>query len=542
VVIPHTINDVLMARIDRLEEKTRDLVKVASVIGRSFFYRILTEVAQAVDDIDNKLSYLKEIQLIRDRQRMEELEYLFKHALAQEAAYESVLVQKRKELHLQVADSIEKVFQEKLHEFYGMLAYHYSKGEDLDKAEEYMIKAGEEALRSSASREALNYYREALSLYLNKYGDTADPEKIALLEKNIALAFFNKGEYESALTYFDRVLKRWGIKPPQNKIFVLIKLFFDLFKVIPHLYFPSIKSKKIPDHRDNEIFDLSYKKVQTLVYLNAMRNFTEGIGTIKKSIGFDLRKIENGYNWPLSGVGLFSYTGFSFSLSNRFLKYAEGVVDKKNFKEFLAFNLYKLLHNCFSGNWDDIQDYDESLLDQNLKFGQFWEVSNYIVFYCIAKLDQGEFKTAWSLIEKLSAIADSYEYEPARSHSFSRKTHLLFQCGKLHDAQKSAENWELSVAKIGSDPYRINALGFKAQIQILLKDLAGAEKTLNQAEEYYRKQAFVPPVYATPYLVARFSFDIELLEESILSNNKSTISKCRRNAGKSSKNVLKNSK
>ncbi len=52
-------------------------------------------------------------------------------------------------------------------EFYGMLAYHYSKGEDLDKAEEYMIKAGEEALRSSASREALNYYQEALSLMVS---------------------------------------------------------------------------------------------------------------------------------------------------------------------------------------------------------------------------------------------------------------------------------------------------------------------------------------------------------------------------------------
>ena len=304
MVIPHTINDVLMARIDRLEEKTRDLVKVASVIGRSFFYRILTEVATVVEDIDNRLSYLKEIQLIRDRQRMEELEYLFKHALAQEAAYESILVQKRKELHLNVADSIEKIFQEKLHEFYGMLAYHYGMGENLDKAEEYMIKAGEEALRSSASREALNYYQEALSLYLNKYGDTADPEKLKMLEKNIGIALFNKGEYENALKYFDRVLKRWGIKPPQNKILIRLKLLFDILKVIPHLYFPSIKSVRIPDRRDNEIFDLSWKKLQALTIVDPTRHFPQIIGDIKKSLGFDVRKIENGHNWLLGGGGL----------------------------------------------------------------------------------------------------------------------------------------------------------------------------------------------------------------------------------------------
>lgn len=162
VVIPETINDVLMARIDRLEEKTRELIKVASVIGRNFFHRILTEVAQTIDDIDERLGYLKEIQLIREREHMEELEYLFKHALAQEAAYESILLQRRKELHLKIAGSIENVFTERLHEFYGMLSYHYNSGEDFDKAEEYLIKAGEEALKSSASSEALHYFREAL--------------------------------------------------------------------------------------------------------------------------------------------------------------------------------------------------------------------------------------------------------------------------------------------------------------------------------------------------------------------------------------------
>jgi len=86
---------VLMARIDRLEEKTRDLVKLASVIGRNFFYRILAEVANTIKDIDDRLSYLRDIQLIRERKRMEEVEYLFKHALAQEAAYQSILSEKR---------------------------------------------------------------------------------------------------------------------------------------------------------------------------------------------------------------------------------------------------------------------------------------------------------------------------------------------------------------------------------------------------------------------------------------------------------------
>ncbi len=137
VVIPPTINDVLMARIDRLDEKTKELVKVASVIGRSFFDRILKDVAVSIEDVDERLAYLKDIQLIREQKRLQELEYLFSHALAQEAAYESTLLQKRKALHLKVAKSIENIFQGRLHEFYGMLAYHYGSGDALEKAEEY---------------------------------------------------------------------------------------------------------------------------------------------------------------------------------------------------------------------------------------------------------------------------------------------------------------------------------------------------------------------------------------------------------------------
>ena len=76
-----------------------------------------------------------------------------------------------------MAQSIEKIFQERLHEFYGMLAYHYSKGEDLEKAEEYMTKAGEEALRSSASSEALNYFQEALKLYVEQIWRHSRPGK-----------------------------------------------------------------------------------------------------------------------------------------------------------------------------------------------------------------------------------------------------------------------------------------------------------------------------------------------------------------------------
>ncbi|MHB8842906.1 MAG: ATP-binding protein, partial [Candidatus Aquicultor sp.] len=275
ISIPNTIEELLMSRIGRLEEQTRDLVKEASVIGRSFFYRVLAEVSSKIENIDARLSYLEEIQILRERLRMGELEYLFKHALAQEVAYESILPLKRKELHLRVARSIEKIFEERLYEFYGMLAYHYCRAESLEKAEECLIKAGEEALKSSASNEALHYYQEALNIYRRIQGDSADPEKVAMLEKNIGLALFNRGRYGEAVEHFDKALNYYWGESPQNAFSTNIKFLSSLTRFLLALYFPYFWFKKIPTQRDTEAVDLFYKKGEALVVINQKRLFIE---------------------------------------------------------------------------------------------------------------------------------------------------------------------------------------------------------------------------------------------------------------------------
>ncbi|MCD4789647.1 MAG: hypothetical protein K8R37_06560, partial [Bacteroidales bacterium] len=281
LVIPHTISDALMSRIDRLDEKTKNLITIASVIGRSFFYRILIDIIHPTESIDKKLLFLEESQLVFERKRMGEREYLFKHAITQEVVYESILYKKRIYLHLQVAASIEHLFNDKLYEFYGVLAYHYGKGENLGKAEEYLIKAGEESLKSSASNEALNCFKEALDLYLHKYGDNADPEKIAMFEKNIGLAYYNKGSFSNALEHFDIVLERSGYGSPTSKFYKIFRFVCDISILLAKLYLPLKLSKRKPTKRDNFIFDVFQKRGISLIYLDTERFFFENISFIR---------------------------------------------------------------------------------------------------------------------------------------------------------------------------------------------------------------------------------------------------------------------
>ena len=542
VVIPYTINDVLMARIDRLEEKTRNLVKIASVIGRNFFYRILAEVARTVEDIDDKLSYLKEIQLIRERKRMGELEYLFKHALAQVAAYESILGQQRKELHLRVANSIEKVFHERMHVFYGILAYHYTRGEDEEKAEDYLIKAGEEALKSSASSEALNYYQEGLKLYLTKYGDAADPDKLAMFEKNIALAFFNKGQLVNALEYLDRVLERMGVKSSKNKIIVAFKLVSDFLILIAHLYLPLKKSKRIPDKMDNEIFDLLEKRALSLGMLNPKRLFIEHLSATKRCHKFDISKIDNRVSLYAGASALFSYGGISFKLSKKILEHAESIINKEDFSDQLSYDLWGLIHNFYSGNWHEVKEYDEKLVDLNLRIGHIFPASAYITIHGLMKIEQGAFSETKICLSKLSEIYEVFENENARGLQYALKIRLLMKSRKLYDAQTEADAGISFQGKISMEPRRIYFLGFKAITQILLRDINGAKESLLQAEETVLKQGRIIPHFISSYLVGQSLFDLNILEQAVFSNDKPNILEYRKKAYQSGKKALRNSK
>jgi class 3 adenylate cyclase/tetratricopeptide (TPR) repeat protein len=349
--IPHTVNDVLMARIDRLDEDTRDLVKTASVIGRSFFYVILAEVAQAIDDIDERLSRLTRMELIRERQRMEELEYLFKHALAQEVAYKSILSQKRKELHLKTAASIEKIFKQRLHEFFGILAYHYSNAGDLDKAEEFMLKAGEEALKISASSEALTYYQKALELYINKHGSSIDKRKIADMEENIAHAFMNKGLYKDAVEYFDKAAVNRGETVHTSNFFILPKILINFCLQVRNLYLPSIRKKKIPNEEENQVMQIIIKKTTAVNVIDVKRCFVENTGNFTKAFKFDISKSQAYFNYFSGSAHVSCASGISLQIGRKILEYTKKNMVRKNSDiQFYLYVFSQMVYHFYVGN------------------------------------------------------------------------------------------------------------------------------------------------------------------------------------------------
>jgi len=165
--IPGTLVGVLSARIDRLPEDTKRVAQAASVIGRIFPHRLLKGLCETappperIVELDPHLRTLVYEELIRERARHPELEYIFKHNLTQQAAYDLLLVKRRREIHRRAAQILETLHPEGNDELPALLAHHYLKAEAWKPAVRHSRRAGERAVRLYALQEAYSHYGHA---------------------------------------------------------------------------------------------------------------------------------------------------------------------------------------------------------------------------------------------------------------------------------------------------------------------------------------------------------------------------------------------
>jgi tetratricopeptide (TPR) repeat protein len=204
VEIPDTIQGIITARMDRLEDNLKRTIQIASVIGRDFAFRILQLITGMREELNSHLLNLQGLELIYEKSLFPELEYIFKHALIQEVAYNSLLLTRRKEIHKRIGQAIEQIYPERLEEFYEMLAYHCYEGEVWLKALEYLEKAGDKFAAAYANQEALDYYAKALEV-CGKIGALA-LEKSSEVAKRRGWVNITIVDFSAAIEDFNRML------------------------------------------------------------------------------------------------------------------------------------------------------------------------------------------------------------------------------------------------------------------------------------------------------------------------------------------------
>src|SRR5271166_6358162 len=162
--IPPTVQAILASRIDRLPPDEKDLLQTLAVIGREFpFGRIKSVVAKSDDELNRLLSDLQLAEVIYEQPATGDIEYIFKHALTQEVAYQSVLVERRKVLHEKIGAAIEALASIQIDDHLAELAHHYCRSSNVGKTVEYLDRAGRQAMMRGALKEAQLHFTQAIT-------------------------------------------------------------------------------------------------------------------------------------------------------------------------------------------------------------------------------------------------------------------------------------------------------------------------------------------------------------------------------------------
>jgi class 3 adenylate cyclase/predicted ATPase len=162
--IPDTLQDLLLARLDRLASDL-EVVQLAATIGREFNHDLLAAVAWCGESaLCRELAKLVDAELLFQHGRPPNARYQFKHALIRDAAYQSLLKKKRQQFHARIAEVLEQRFPETCTAQPELLAHHFSEGNEIAKAVTYWLRAGEHAQQRGAPAEAAGHFSRALDL------------------------------------------------------------------------------------------------------------------------------------------------------------------------------------------------------------------------------------------------------------------------------------------------------------------------------------------------------------------------------------------
>jgi tetratricopeptide (TPR) repeat protein len=442
--------------------------------------------------------------------------------------YDSLLLARRQEMHLQVGEAIEQALGETAPGYHAMLAYHFSLGRDLERAEQSLFRAGDEAARSSASNEALHFFRQASSLYLELHPDGGDPEKKALLEKNIALALYNRGQFEEALEHFDLALEQLGLRVPRGGAVLQARFVRDLLGVLARLYLPLPGRRPPATPHEAEVIHVMFRRGLAQTTAAPTRFVYDSMATLRALSKIDPMTVAESGGMYSGAVGIFSYGGVSFALGQRFLELAGEVIDAGGSPDLrLYFRFLNFLHHFLAGDWSKEREIDREDLEQNLRDGRLFEVTTYLGMLSEKRMREGRFAEAREGMEQIDEIWETYEYDPARNNHFGLPIFLALEQRRLADARSAADVY---YEENPQDLLHLLALGYKAHAQVLDGDLDDAETTLARAQEIVPRLGRPIPYHYSSLTTAQLAFDVERLECDVRS--RAARNAARRSAGR----------
>ena len=454
--IPLSVQGIVSARIDELSKDLKEILQCASVIGTNFKYKILQYIYQYEVNLREKLHSLMEYEMIFEKSILPELEYLFKHSITREVAYNILLKKEKEKFHKKIAEAIEVIYKNKLDEYFEILAHHYTLGKDYLKALIYLEKAAYKSELLYSLNAALDYYEKACNLIEN-LGD----KKTKIEEKK----------------FYDFLIKR-------ADILNIIGKYYDALEILRKY---NSSARKLGDINIIARFQYAF----ALTHYN-LKNFEQSKKYIKKAMEVfkiidDKKSIKRCNN--LLGSIFWESGNYTKALKcyDEYLKYAMNEGDLQAIA-----NIHNNKGLCY---WH-LGEYEKALSEFKLSAEIRKELPNKkelvaaynnmgIIYERLKRYPEAE-----EVYKKGLEIAYKIDYKNGIIALLVNIGQLNYLKGNLEEAEKFY-NKALKLSKeIGQMAYYSLSEGNLALIKIKQKDFITAKKLLEEAEEIASKKRY----------------------------------------------------
>jgi class 3 adenylate cyclase/tetratricopeptide (TPR) repeat protein len=402
--ISDTVQGLIMARVDRLDEQVKHVLRMAAVIGRTFIYRVLSAITEADLRLDEHLAELQQVELIREKQSEPELEYMFKHALAQEATYESILLATRRELHARVGRALESLFADRLDEMCTLLAYHYSKAEQWARAQEFLLRAGDQAGRLAADAEALAHYRQAMAAYARAFGDRWDAVERSELHRKMGDALYRRGESAQALESFGQALAALGQPLPPSKRALERGLALDALRQVMHQARPRrLAVPQIKDGAQRERMAQIIEVLKSMGWATVSTDPNLFVWAVLRSLNLaEQAGLTDDVAWSSASLAFVLDVMQQYGLAEHYHNRALALSRRTDRLDVSGLTYQMLtLHAFYQARWEDVETYGRRASEIWRATGELHGLGWVSVFRAYSHARQGRFREALALGEAM---------------------------------------------------------------------------------------------------------------------------------------------
>jgi len=480
---PDTIEGVIISRIDKLPTQEQLLLKVASVIGRIFALRILSDIYPIESDkskLPEYLSHTQNLDITPQETPEPDLAYIFKHIITQEVTYNLLLFAQRRELHQIVAQWFERTRADDLHSFYSLLVHHWQMAENSSKTIEYLGKAGEQAASLGANQEAINFLTRALEL--NQKGKyITDRMVLADWEHKIGYAYLSIGFIEDSINHFRAALGYLGRRVPDSQAGYTFGLLAGMIRQTFHRLW---SSRFVGRSKEPEVCLKASHIFQDMGV--AVYHTSNPIAAMYVTI-FQLNEAERATPSGLAAAGYAATAVLAaffspYKLATVYVELAKKAMTSGSRQESGYATELLSMYNLGIGHWKEAEIQAVEAYQVYANTGNFRRWEELTSIYSSTLLPQGQVERALELRRELEQLSLRGENPQSMVWAIVQQAEIAMRQDRLGDAIPLLERASTLIDKIGSaDQVWTYGVLAKARLWNGQTELAQQAASLSQA-------------------------------------------------------------